>query len=210
MTRISFIYFDVGGVAIQDFSDTKKWDMMIDQALGIPQNSRVAFDQLYDEYEDDICKGKIAVDDLQPFIKEHFHADIPTDFSMLSYFVGHFEPNPGIWEIVKHLTSTIQFGLLTDQYLGMLDLIFAHQLIPQLPFKAIVDSSVLGMRKPMPEIYQIAQERTGVPASEILFIDNREKNLVVPRQMGWQTYFYDSKDYEKSNKLLAQFFSENI
>lgn len=180
---------------------------MIDQALGIPQDSHVAFDQLYDEYEDDICKGKIAVDDLQPFIKERFHADIPTGFSMLSYFVDHFDPNPGLWEVVKKLTPQPQLGLLTDQYLGMLDLIFSHKLIPPLPFKSIIDSSVLGVRKPTAQIYQIAQERTGVPASEILFIDNREKNLVVPRQMGWQTYFYDSKDYNNSNQKLADFLS---
>lgn len=204
MTKISFIYFDVGGVAIKDFSDTNKWNEMIDQALGIPKEYHSQFDALYDQYEDDICLGKIAVDDLQPFLVERFHAQFPKDFSMLTYFVDHFEPNPNLWEMVKNLPSNIGLGLLTDQYLGMLDLIFAKKLIPNLPFATHIDSSKIGFRKPSPQIYEFAELQANVPPSEILFIDNREKNLIVPRQMGWQTYLYESKDYEKSNKQLSQ------
>lgn len=210
MPKISFIYFDVGGVAIKDFSDSNKWDIMIDQVMGIPPEFHKSFDSLYDKYEDDICLGKISVDDLLPFIKERFHAQIPKDFSMLHYFVDHFEPNIGLWEEAEKLPKAIKIGLLTDQYLGMLDLILSKNLIPNKNFTSIIDSSVLGVRKPYPQIYQIAQEKAGVPANEILFIDNREKNLAPAHQLGWQTYLYDSSNYAQSNKKLAAFFRENF
>lgn len=210
MSKISFIYFDVGGVAIKDFSDSNKWDEMIDNALGIPKEYHAAFNKLYDEYEDDICIGKIAVDDLQPFIKERFQAKFPNNFSMLSYFVDHFEPNPDLWQMVETIPSNLKLGLLTDQYLGMLDMIFAKQLIPRLSFTSLVDSSILGTRKPALPIYEFAELQANVPPSEILFIDNREKNLVPARARGWQTYLYDSKTYDLSNQKLSEYFSANL
>lgn len=35
MSKISFVYFDVGGVMIQDFSDSPKWEGMMD-VMGFP------------------------------------------------------------------------------------------------------------------------------------------------------------------------------
>jgi FMN phosphatase YigB (HAD superfamily) len=59
----------------------------------------------------------------------------------------------------------------------------------------------------MPEIYQIAQEKAGVPAKEILFVDNRQKNIDGAKKVGWQTFFYDSKDYNKSSHDLGNFLN---
>lgn len=210
MSKISFVYFDVGGVAIKDFSDTNKWNIMIDKAMGIPKDHWEAFDDLYDKYEDDICLGKIAVDELQPYIKEHFEANIPPNFSMLNYFLDHFEENSELWSIVDTHLNDVKIGLLTDQYLGMLDGIFAKKLIPELLWSSIIDSSVVGVRKPMDEIYQIAADRSGVSEQEILFIDNRDKNLIPAKRRGWQTFLYNSSDYDQANKDLANFISQNL
>lgn len=210
MSKISFVYFDVGGVAIKDFSDTNKWNIMIDKAMGIPKDHWEAFDDLYDKYEDDICLGKIAVDELQPYIKEHFKANIPPNFSMLNYFLDHFEENSELWSIVDTHLNDVKIGLLTDQYLGMLDGIFAKKLIPELLWSSIIDSSVVGVRKPMDEIYQIAADRSGVSEQEILFIDNRDKNLIPAKRRGWQTFLYNSSDYDQANKDLANFISQNL
>jgi len=48
-----------------------------------------------------------------------------------------------------------------------------------------------------------------VEAGEILFVDNKKINLEVPKKMGWQTFWFDSKDYEKSNKELEEFLKTN-
>lgn len=124
---------------------------------------------------------------------------------MRRYFIDHFDPNSDLWPIVTNLKESMKVGLLTDQYLGMLTQIIEKNLFPPFVWDVIIDSTQVGFRKPMPEIYQIAQERAEVPAEEILFIDNREKNLVPARVLGWQTYFYDSKNYEQSSHDLLQF-----
>ncbi len=203
-SKTSFVYFDVGGVAIKDFSDTSKWDIMISQ-LGLDKYDRSQVDLVYSTRDNDICLGKIHVDELVSLYNTQFDARIDPHFSLLNYFVDNFEVNKSLWPIIDKLQLTTKTGLLTDMYIGMLDKILAKKLIPNTNWHTIVDSSVEGVRKPMPEIYALAAERAGVPADEIIFIDNRQKNLDGAKLAGWQTYLYDSSNYEQANVDLLKF-----
>lgn len=202
MAKISFIYFDVGGVAIQDFSDSPKWDIMMAD-MGLDKFDRKIVDEIYDSHEDEIAIGHRHVDSLIEIYKKEFNISLDPAFSMQKYFVNHFKKNIDLWPIIFGLKKSTQIGLLTDMYPGMLDEIIANDLLPIIEWDQIVDSSVEGMRKPMPEIYKLATARAGVPANEILFIDNRQKNIVGAQGAGWQTFFYDSSNYAQANLDLS-------
>ncbi len=208
MNKISFVYFDVGGVAIKDFSDTDKWDKMFDE-LGFGKFASEA-KAIYSKYDDDICLGKVHINDLVAIYNQDFKINLDPNLSLLNYFIDHFELNTSIWSVVQKLQVSTKTGLLTDMYVGMLDAIFAKKLIPNTSWDCIIDSSVEGLRKPRPEIYELAMLRAGVPAQEILFIDNRQKNLDGAKKAGWQTYLYDSSNYEKSSQDLGEFLSQNL
>ena len=205
MTKISFVYFDVGGVLVQDFSDSPKWQNMMKE-MGIPTSRYREFDEYYHQLDTEFCLGKHEDTALPAFIKK-FSLTLPPNFSMRKYFIDHFFANSKtIWPLVVKLKTTHKIGLLTDMYLGMLDDIFSRKLIPpKSTWDVIIDSTEVRSRKPMPEIYQIAAERAGVPAGEILFIDNREKNLAPAAKLGWQTFLYHSSDYEQSTHDLATY-----
>ena len=66
------------------------------------------------------------------------------------------------------------------------------------------------MQKPDREIFEFAQKKAGVKPQEILFIDNQEKHVLAAQENGWEAYFYDSGDYEKSNKLLNNFLVSSM
>ncbi|MFZ2199388.1 MAG: HAD-IA family hydrolase [Microgenomates group bacterium] len=200
MSKISFVYFDVGGVAIQDFSDSPKWESMMD-VMGIPNPRREEFDQLYHEYDTQFCLGTHE-DTILPQIAAQFGLTLPEGFSMRRYFIDHFDSNPDLWPIVTQLKHSMKLGLLTDQYPGMLKQIFDKKILPPVSWDVIIDSTEVGARKPSPTIYQVAQAKSDVPAAEILFIDNREKNLVPARALGWQTFLYDSSNYDQANRDL--------
>ena len=51
-------------------------------------------------------------------------------------------------------------------------------------FDHIVDSCEVGVRKPDAGIYQIALEKAGVPAEQVLFLDDFEGNLVAAKALG--------------------------
>ena len=203
---ISFVYFDVGGVVIKDFSDTDKYETMM-HTMGLDAFDSAAVDQITNAHDDAICRGTFETDDLIPLYEQEFGITIPSEFSMLQYFVDHFEANPSIFPIISKIKQTTRVGLLTDMYPRMFTKISERHLFPPVYWDTIIDSTEVGLRKPMPEIYELAEKRAGVPAEQILFIDNREKNLVPARHRGWQTFLYDSKNYETASRDLSKFLS---
>lgn len=203
MSKISFVYFDVGGVVIKDFSDSGHWSNM-KRMLNLHPSQDEAFETLYKVCEEKMCMGENDVQYLPLFTKQ-FGITFPPGFTFTKYIVDHFDINPGIYPSIKYTKSKYHIGLLTDMYLGMRSYMQNRGLFPAIEWDTILDSSELGVKKPMPEIYRIAQDRSGVSPEQILFIDNREKNLVPARALGWQTFLYESSNYDQANADLAKF-----
>jgi epoxide hydrolase-like predicted phosphatase len=63
-------------------------------------------------------------------------------------------------------------------------------------FEVIVDSAFVGMRKPEPEIYELAVERIGdgIGAAECLFVDDVEVNVEAARELGMTGIHFRSTD----------------
>jgi FMN phosphatase YigB (HAD superfamily) len=208
VTKPSFIYFDVGGVLVKDFTDTNAWEKLRDYLKIRPENHG-DFDTFYSEVEEKMCLGVEADTFLSQF-ESRFKINIPKDFSFTNYCVNNFSKNPSIWPIVQwfeplnRAEPSVRIGLLTDMYPRMRELIIEKGLFTSNNWDVVIDSSVEKLKKPMREIYLLAQERAGAPPQDILFIDNKEKNLVVPKDLGWQTFWYDSKDYEASTAKLKE------
>ncbi len=58
----------------------------------------------------------------------------------------------------------------------------------------------MGVMKPDPKIYEMLLEKTGAKASESLFIDDGEKNIVAARAMGFNVYL--AKERESFDHLF--------
>ncbi|MEI8232518.1 MAG: hypothetical protein WCG44_02125, partial [bacterium] len=143
MSKISFVYFDVGGVAIKDFSDTPKWDVMMHD-MGLDKFDRQIVDDFYKKFETEIVIGKRHVDTLvQLYIKE-FGITLDSNFSMQKYFLDHFDSNKSLWPIIAKLKLTSKVGLFTDQYPGLLDGIFARGIMAPVEWDIIIDSTLVG------------------------------------------------------------------
>lgn len=53
-------------------------------------------------------------------------------------------------------------------------------------FEVVVDSSVVGLRKPDPEIYRLTCERLGVDPADCLFVDDAQCNVDAAAALGMQ------------------------
>lgn len=207
---ISFAYFDLGGVVIKDFSGTNKWAEM-KGVMGVTKDMEEEFDELYDQYElKELCLTR-DVDSLMPIFKKKFGLKFPKDFSMLEYFIKHFEQNTSIWPIIKEVQKNRGIGLLTNMYPRMLDAIRKQNLLPPVEWNVIIDSSVERVQKPDQKIFKLAQEKAGVKGEEVLFIDNTEINTDAAATYGWQTFLYDPTDHEVAcrkleNMLFGKYF----
>ncbi len=203
MSTIKFIYFDVGGVAILDFSKTNKWNELLDD-LGITVTQKPQFDKLFDEHEGNICCGE----DMDVFVKEaetKLGIQFPKDYDMAQDFVNRFEPNPAILELIKELKPNYELGLLTNQYPNLLNLIFQKGLLPQDIWDVIIDSSVVRMAKPDPRIYDLAEEKSSTKPTSILFVDNKARLLEYPKSKGWDVFEYDPSNTPQSTRKLMEY-----
>ena len=85
-----------------------------------------------------------------------------------------------------------------------------HGLLPAIEWEVVIDSSVEGIQKPDPKIFKLAEERVGVRGDEILFVENTAGHVKAAQEFGWQTFLYDSADFEDSSRRLLSYFSEHL
>lgn len=185
----SFIYFDVGGVLIKDFSGNNKWDEM-KRDLGVTPETDQAFEAAWETIDERVCVD-YDVDGFTEKIRSIPGIWIPEQYSMLDDFVNRFELFPSIWPFVESLASEYPLGLLTNMYPRMLDKIFEKELVLKKYFTTTIDSSVVGFKKPQQEIFTLAQKSAGVEAHQILFIDNSLENVKAAQNLGWQTLLFE-------------------
>jgi HAD superfamily hydrolase (TIGR01509 family) len=77
-------------------------------------------------------------------------------------------------------------------------------------FAGFVISGDVKVRKPDPKIYEILLERIGRPASECVFVDDRPKNLLTAKRLGFHTVLFgefapaETDHYHGSVKSFAE------
>jgi FMN phosphatase YigB (HAD superfamily) len=204
---ISFVYFDVGGVVVDDFSGNDKWARMKDD-IGLRTEDEKEFDSLYNEYEKEVCIGR-DVDTLVPIFKERFKLNIPESYSMQEYFIDRFEKNEFILPVIREIKKDCRIGLLTNMYPDMLFKMKKRGIMPKIDWDVIIDSTVEKCRKPEPRIFELAEDRSGVQKENILFVDNKLKNVEAAISFGWKAFFYDSANHERSCRDLLDYYKHS-
>jgi glucose-1-phosphatase len=131
--------------------------------------------------------GRLTSEEFHRRVMEHFGVALP--FSQFSFWWNDiFDPMEGMAELVDYLaarfplylmsnTNTLHFGYIRKNY-PFLD----H-------FQSFVLSFEVGSRKPEPAIYQALIQRTGRPASQCLFVDDKLPFVTAAREQGlvsWQ------------------------
>lgn len=205
---IKFVYFDVGGVVIRDFSGTNKWSLLKEE-LGIFSDKNEEFDSFWDKSEPEVCLGK-DVDTLIPLIREKFNSKLPRGYSLLTDgFVSRFEANTTILPVIHNIKRSCKIGLLTNMYPRMLGEIYKRGIMPKVTWDVVIDSSIESVAKPNPKIFRIAQERAGVKGEDILFVENSPRHVKAAQDFGWQTFLYDASNPEDSSIKLLQYFPKD-
>lgn len=151
---ISFIYFDLGGVAVDDFTGNNKWQELGDE-MGLPTDKRDGFKDFWTKYESEFCTTR-EIDTLLPTLEKELSIKLPAGFSLLKSLVDRFYANEPIQPIIIDMATKTRIGLLTNVSPNMLDLIKQKGILPNVQWDQIVDSSVELVMKPNPRIFQIA------------------------------------------------------
>ncbi len=207
--QIKFVYFDVGGVALLDFSGTNKWTDL-KKELGVSPDKDKEFTDFWKKYESEICISR-NLESLLPLIKSQFGSKLSKDYSFLvDGFVNRFEANPSIRPVIKEIQRHSEVGLLTNMYLHMFEAIKNIGILPDINWDVIIDSSKVGLQKPDPKIYKLAQKQANCHGKEILFVENSLMHIKAASKFGWRTFLYDPSHPQESSQKLLEYFSTLI
>ena len=98
------------------------------------------------------------------------------------------ELRPAVAEAVRRCSDQLKTALLTNNYAPMESSERSAELAELLGwFDVVVESSVVGVRKPDPAFYSMACEALDVEPSECVFLDDLGVNLKPARAMGMTT-----------------------
>jgi FMN phosphatase YigB (HAD superfamily) len=147
MSKIKFIFFDVGGVLIKDFSKTDKFNALLSD-LGLNQIQKDNFIEQFSEKEEEICRGLLDCGDFLRTYPDYSQLRLKEEYSLCQDFVDRFELNTSIHDLADRLAKKYRVGLLTNMYLGMLDKIKQRELLPKVKWDIEVDSSLVNLAKP--------------------------------------------------------------
>lgn len=209
MNDVSFVYFDLGGVVVRDFSGNDKW-FQLKKELGISDANDSDFEDFFDKYEAKVNIGR-GIETLIPLIKKRFGSKFPKNYSLLTNgFVNRFEKNKSIWPVVDKIHQECRIGLLTNMYPRMFKTIGKRGLLPKIEWDVIIDSSIVGIAKPDRRIFKLAEKEAGFKGREILFVENNPNQAKAAKEFGWQTFLYDSARPENSSKKLLKIFMKKV
>jgi len=71
-------------------------------------------------------------------------------------------------------------------------------------FDGVILSGEVNLIKPDPAIFKLCLQMIGKPANECLFIDDSQANIIVAKQMGFDTVHFESPEHLKSELQARQ------
>ena len=120
------------------------------------------------------------------------------------YYLENVEPIVEMQQLLVWASERYRIGLLTNIMPGFLSAMRRDQQLPKIHYDVIIDSSEVGFVKPEANIYEIARERAGCSAEEILLIDDSNANLAAASRLGWHVLWFDDSHPEASVKRVSQ------
>ncbi len=192
------ILFDLGGVLVDcdnSFATAaKELELSIDM-----------IDSVFDKYEAEITLGKITPQQLYDRVLTEQKISANRDYDFLESWVNDYKTIKATFDLLPCIAAQYQVALLSNTYRGVVELVKARRLIPQIKFEFSFLSCELGMQKPDLSIYEFVEKSTGLNGAELLFIDDRVDFLIVPQKMGWGTIQFKRSDINNSIEKLTSF-----
>lgn len=192
---VRFIYFDINGVLVRFYH---RAFARISQECGQPADT---IETTFWHYNDAVCRGDMAIDEFNSVLGERFGI---ADFEWRTYYLDAIEPIHEMHELLVWASKQYHVGLLSNIMPGLIDQMMDAELLPKLPYTAVIDSSVVGAIKPEQRIYELAQQQATHDSEEILLIDDSRANLMAAERMGWRVIWFDDYRPEESTRHIRE------
>lgn len=179
---IKFLYLDINGCLVRFFQGA------FTQIAHETSVSNDVIESTFWHYNDVVCRGEMSMDEFNERLAERFGLD---SLDFMSYYMEAVEVIDETAELLNWAAKHYKVGLLSNIMPGFIDEMIRIGKLPNVNYDVIIDSSVVGSIKPEPEIYDIAQSKSGVNPEEVLFVDDSRTNLMAAERLGWRVLWFD-------------------
>jgi len=194
------IIFDFGGVIINiDFALTHS----AFQELGV-NNFTIGFSQaqqteLFDKFEKDEIEAVTFRREIRKYLKPNTSdADIDLAWNKMLLDIPK-QRIEWLLELKKKYTCVLLSNTNTihyDFFRADLETVYGYKRFSDL-FDKTYFSHEIGMRKPDKEIYEYVLSDLNLKPSEILFLDDTQKNITKAKELGWNCILWQDKELDE-------------
>jgi len=195
---IKQIYFDFGAVLVNYERIFQK--VCRDFCLNFDD-----FIDFYNQFDSDLSEGKVKTEEFWGKCIEKYNLKNAKDYDLPKSWVSDYDIIQPINDLIYLLENKIDIGIISNIGSGIWQAALKHKMVPNIKYKKVYLSYDLKMMKPNSEIYEKIQKESLVKAGEILFVDDKEINLLVPKSIGWKTVLFDMTKAEDGVKEIKRF-----
>jgi HAD superfamily hydrolase (TIGR01509 family) len=187
MSKIEFIYFDVGGTLL-DWKDAfrtaaEKFDLTVQE-----------INTVFLKHHDEITKGLMTTREFWKACINKYNLKNADDYDFLDSWVGDYKPIKEMHKLVMKIKDKYKIGLLSNIYEGMRPILLKKKIIPDIKYDQIIFSCEVQMRKQNMEIFELATKKAKTKPEKILLVDDRKDFLANAESLGWQTFWFDNEN----------------
>lgn len=190
---VKAIVFDIGGVLVD--LDLNRCIRAFREILGFERITEILDASHQKGIYGDMEAGLLSADRFRELILAESRpgctgADV--DRAMAALLTGVPEATA---QVVKDLSARYPLYLLSNN--NPISMARTYELFrgvgiePETAFRGQFISCEMKLLKPTQECYREVQRRIGLPAGEILFIDDNQANVDAALQAGWQARYYE-------------------
>lgn len=196
MTLPKFVFFDVGNIFMT-------YDRVFEKVTSDFNIKKSDFEAIYDIYDRDANLGKININDVWKILIEKLHLQNASDYDFITNWISDYDRIDPVYNLVNSLSGKVEMGIISNYYRGFFEATVSQGFIPPVKFDPIIISAEVGMRKPDPEIFLLAQSKIKYQKEDVIFVDDKIENLEsASRTLGWQTFLFDySSPIESTDNL---------
>jgi len=197
---VSFIYFDVNGCIVHFFN---RAFTELAHLSGKPSDLIESF---FWHYNDQICRGEFSVEDFNKELSKMLGVD---GIDWKEYYFNAIEPIKDAYDLIMWASEHYKIGLLTNSMPGFLEELMARDIVPNIKYDSIIDSSKVGHIKPELEIFKVAEKAALCMPEEILSIDDSRANLMAAEKLGWHVSWFDDYNSTESVSRIRNLLEPN-
>lgn len=187
---IKQIFFDFGAVLVN-------YDRVLQKVC---RDFSINFDNFldfYNQFDSDLSEGKIKTEEFWGKGIEKYGLKNAEDYDLPTSWVSDYQIIQPVNNLIYFLEDKIDIGIISNIGSGIWEAAVKQKMVPNIKYKKVYLSCDLKMMKPGSDIYEKVQKESMVKPGEILFVDDKEKNLAIPKHLGWKTMLFDMTKAEE-------------